>query len=80
MPITIKAMMIIATGPNAKPLLVVVVVGVVTSVAVVVVRLAEVPVVTSVVVGVAAAELVDADGVEVCGWLVVAFASGVLGV
>jgi hypothetical protein len=72
-------MMTIATGENVKPLVVVVVVGVVTSVAVVVVRVAELPVVTSVVVGPAAAELVDADGVDVCGWLV-AFASGVLGV
>ena len=78
MPITINAMMTIATGENVNPLSVVVVVGVAASVVVVVVRVAELPVVTSVVVG-AAAELVDADGVDVCGWLVVAFASGELG-
>jgi hypothetical protein len=59
----------------------VVVAGVVTSVVVVVVRLPEVPVVMSVVVGAgAAAELVAADCVDVGCWLVVAFASVVVGV
>jgi hypothetical protein len=74
--ITISAITTIATGPNAKVLVVVVAgAGVVTSVAVVVVRL---PVVISVPVVVGAGELADADGVG-C-WLVVAFALGVLGV
>jgi hypothetical protein len=74
--ITISAITTIATGPNAKVLVVVVAgAGVVTSVAVVVVRL---PVMMSVPVVVGAGELADADGVG-C-WLVVAFALGVLGV
>lgn len=70
--------MTIATGPNEK-VLVVVGAGVVTSVAVVVVRL---PLVMSVpvVVGAAVAGVfADAEGAGCC-WLVVAFAFGVLGV
>ncbi len=68
--------MTIATGPNANVVLPVA--GVVTSVVVVVVRepVTSVPVAGAAVAG----ELADADGVDGCCWLVVAFASGVLGV